>query len=766
MKRPADFAVRQRALNHEVSFLVQAPAGSGKTELLIQRYLKLLGVATVPEAVIAITFTKKAASEVQGRVIEALQTAATTPEPLEEHERETWLLARGALDRDGKEEWRLRENPSRMRIQTIDALALGIVRRMPWLARFGAVPEISENAKDLYREAARNTLALIGAGGERARAIENLLLHLDCRYQDVEKLLAQMLEKREQWLTAIRPGTGRSDLRGALERTLAGQIERELARVQMPFAAEFGNNAGVPGADDRDSWQQVADWLLTMDGKWRKKRYGPPDFWRGPATVDVMDRLHEREDLRERLCDLRKLPPPQFDDCQWEAMEAALTVLPLAAAELQLAFREHGRVDFAELSIRACNALKDAGEPSDLALALGDKIEHILVDEFQDTSYTQLALLELLTAGWEPGDGRTLFLVGDPMQSIYRFRQAEVGIFLEAREHGIGQICLEPLTLSANFRSGTAIVQWVNKIFDRMLPVVDDAVNGAVRFSPSVPFRDECAATVRMHALVEPDGKNEEAALVLSLLHAGIGNTAILVRARSHLPRIVRILREHGVPFQAVEIDELSGRPAIQDLLALTRALLNPAERIAWLALLRAPWCGLSLEDLHAITGSDQYSTLWDLLHREELRLSADGAARLARVLPALERALAERGRWPLRAWIEQTWVLLGGPPCVHDDHELDDASAFFDLIEGLDEGGSLRDPAELKTRTAELFAKPDPNAPDRLQILTIHKAKGLEWDRVILPGLDAGTRPSDPPLLRWQEVGQGEVLLAVPPAR
>ncbi|HXF25830.1 MAG TPA: UvrD-helicase domain-containing protein, partial [Bryobacteraceae bacterium] len=483
MKLPPDFAVRQRALNPEVSFLVQAPAGSGKTELLIQRYLKLLGVATVPEAVIAITFTKKAASEVLGRVLDALQAAATTPEPLEEHERETWLLARNALGRDSKEEWRLCENPSRLRIQTIDALALGIVRRMPWLARFGAVPEISENAKDLYREAARNTLALIGAGGERAQAIENLLLHLDCRYREVETLLAQMLEKREQWLAATKPGANPSDLRASLERTLAGQIERELARVQTLFAAEFGKDAGVPDARDREAWLQMSDWLLTADGKWRKRRIGSPDFWRGPATGDVMERLQGREDLRERLDDLRKLPPPRFDDCQWDAMQAALTVLPLAAAELQLAFREHGRVDFAELSLRACDALKDAGEPSDLALALGEKIEHILVDEFQDTSYTQLALLELLTAGWEPGDGRTLFLVGDPMQSIYRFRQAEVGIFLEAREHGVGHICLEPLTLSANFRSGPAIVQWVNNTFDRILPAADDPVDGAVRFS-------------------------------------------------------------------------------------------------------------------------------------------------------------------------------------------------------------------------------------------------------------------------------------------
>src|SRR6202158_4379566 len=134
-------------------------------------------------------------------------------------------------------------------------------------------------------------------------------------------------------------------------------------------------------------------------------------------------------------------------------MQASVSVLTLAVAELQIAFRENGRVDFQELLIRASRALGNADSPTDLALALGHRIQHILVDEFQDTSYTQFELLEKLTAGWEPDDGRTLFLVGDPMQSIYRFRQADVSLFLKARLNGVGGLRLEPLTLRVNFRS-------------------------------------------------------------------------------------------------------------------------------------------------------------------------------------------------------------------------------------------------------------------------------------------------------------------------
>ena len=184
--------------------------------------------------------------------------------------------------------------------------------------------------------------------------------------------------------------------------------------------------------------------------------------------------LRGEDALVECLARFRELPAPQFTEPQWQAVEAAVSVLTLAVAELQLVFRERGRVDFAELAIRASAALGQVDAPEDLALALGQRIQHFLVDEFQDTSYTQFELIEKLTAGWEPGDGRTLFLVGDPMQSIYRFRQADVSLFLKARLEGIGAIRLEPLTLSVNFRSLPGIVEWVNRTFESILPASDD----------------------------------------------------------------------------------------------------------------------------------------------------------------------------------------------------------------------------------------------------------------------------------------------------
>jgi ATP-dependent helicase/nuclease subunit A len=752
----ADAAARLRALDVSQSFIVQAPAGSGKTELLIQRYLKLLETVETPDAVVAITFTRKAAGEMRSRVLEALRSAQRGLEPEAEHERLTYQISRNVLDHERQLGWELLRNPARLRIETIDALCASITRRMPWLARFGAMPEISEKAEDLYREAARNTLKHLESGHA---GLAYLLLHLDNDFQRARQLISQMLEKRDQWL---RHTSG--NLRDEIENSFQRLILEELTQFRDAFDDDVADETGFlceleqfpgSGLEDLESWRKIADFLLTQKGELRKRITGHPFKAR---CENLLGRLRGEDALIDSLARFRKLPAPQFTEPQWQAVQAAVSVLTLAVAELQLVFRERGRVDFAELAIRASAALGQVDAPEDLALALGQRIQHFLVDEFQDTSYTQFELIEKLTAGWEPGDGRTLFLVGDPMQSIYRFRQADVSLFLTARQEGIGAIQLEPLTLTRNFRSLPGIVEWVNRNFQSILPAQDDLESGAVAYSPSVPGPGDGDAVVAMHAL--PD-EMKEAARVLELISVeNTGSVAVLVRSRAHLIEIVNALKRHRIAFQAIEIDQLGERQVIEDLMGLTFALLHAGDRVSWLAILRAPWCGLTLDDLHALAGADHRSTIWDLLHRPQEALSEDGRGRIQRILPALEQAIAERGRRPLRDWVEGAWMRLGGPACVQDETALEDAAAYFDLLEGLAEGADLADFQWFREQVNALFAQPNANAGDKLQLMTVHKAKGLEFDTVILPGLGAVPRGDDQRLLLWLE-HRGELLLA-----
>ncbi len=812
----ADASQRERAVDPERSFIVQAPAGSGKTELLIQRYLALLARVEAPEEIVAITFTRKAAGEMRDRVLQALSTASSAQPPQGDHRRRTWELARAVRLRDAQLAWGVSDSPARLRIQTIDSLCAGLTRQMPVLSGFGAQPEIVEDAAALFAEASRRTLAQLDQGGRWSAFIGRVLMHLDNNVEAAEELLAGMLARRDQWLRHVADPESRRIRRETLEAALtdvtldalaglrnvcppniepvlcalARYAAGNLAQTGEPSAIlALGGLSCLPGAalEDLAIWRALAELLLTDIGTVRKRITADLGF---PAPSREKDKT-ARAQLKahkgrlyallaevarhpsfvEALHRARLLPPAAYTDAQWEVVEALTGLLPLAVAQLELLFRSRGQVDFTAVSQAAVRALGSEEEPTDLALALDYRIRHLLVDEFQDTSQSQYELLARLTAGWQPGDGRTLFLVGDPMQSIYRFRQAEVALYLRARREGIGSVRPEPLTLKVNFRSQAGLVAWVNDSFRTLLPDAEDLGSGAVPFSESEATKPQLPGpAVSVHPVLGKD-REAEAAIVARLVQAAQAEhveqrIAILVRSRGHLAAIVPALKDAGLRFQAIEIEQLGHRPVVQDLYALTRALLHPADRIAWLSVLRAPWCGLTLADLAALTadaasvaGGESAArardrTLWDLMDDTSVleRLSADGEARLVQLRERLRPCFAQRRREPLRRWIEGAWLALGGPASAEDATDLEDAAIFLGLLEELEEGGDLPDFGALDQRVAKLHALPDPNAGDTLQVMTIHKAKGLEFDTVILPGLGYAPRPNDPRLLLWLE--------------
>ena len=191
------------------------------------------------------------------------------------------------------------------------------------------------------------------------------------------------------------------------------------------------------------------------------------------------------------------------------ALQALSRVLRFAAIQLQANSHRLGRVDHTYIAGAARAALAENGEPTDLALRAGLALRHILVDEFQDTSLAQFDLLESLTVGWEEGDRRTLFVVGDPMQSIYQFREAEVGLFLRARDHGIGSVRLEPLQLTRNFRSAPEVIEWINRTFARLFPARDDLRASAVAFTTSVTGRTGGSGAVELRLFDAGDRQSE-----------------------------------------------------------------------------------------------------------------------------------------------------------------------------------------------------------------------------------------------------------------
>lgn len=797
---------RRLALNASQSFIVQAPAGSGKTELLIQRFLTLLNHVKNPEEILAITFTKKAANEMRSRVIRALKQALSDPEPHSSHAHLTWTIAKKVLQRDQQFQWNIIQNPNQLRIQTIDSLCAYLTRQLPLLSHFGSQPDIAENSTSLYQEAVQEVLTHVEENFQWSNAISHLLLHLDNDINKLHDLLVSLLAKRDQWLSYIQFNTNDKEIKKQLEnhlslviidclKNIADLFPKEMIPELMAIARFAADNLAVTHPEsallacrnltdlpkttphEKQAWLGLATLLLTKSHSWRKRvdeeiGFMPLNQIRNPhekmLRVEYQQRLNalivklsEREDVRLALAELHFLPEPYYKEAQWEILQSLLQVLKITAAQLRVTFEQHGQIDFIENAQAALVALGNDENPTDLALALDYQIKHLLIDEFQDTSLTQYQLLEKLTVGWDNSGDRTLFIVGDPMQSIYRFREAEVGLFIRMQKYGIGAIQLTPLVLSINFRSSKNIVDWNNHHFQKIFPSFNDMGSGAITYHPSISnqtiVQENESSAIHIHGFLSAED-SAQATHIISLIkniqsHQPSDNIAILVRSRTHLTSLIPALKKAKLPYHAVDIDPLVSRQIIQDLFSLTCALLHPADRIAWLAVLRAPWCGLTLADLIVIGNENPNITLWEQLERPEIieRLSDAGKRRLTTLLPLFKKKIAERERYYLREWIESTWLLLGGPACLQNAADMDDVNSFFSLLENFNQHNQFINLNKLKSKIDQLYASTT-QSDATIQIMTIHTAKGLEFDTVILPHLERKMPHDDKSLLLWME--------------
>ena len=765
-----DDAARSEATEPTASILLEAPAGSGKTAVLTQRFLTLLTTVDDPGEILAITFTRKAAAEMRARVIRALRAELPAGDP---GAAALAPLAAAARAHGRARGWQLDAEPERLRIQTIDSFNYWLASQLPVASRAGGALNVTENAAELYRRAARRTL--LGAEGDPALAPDTRLLfeRLDNHWLNLERLIAQMLEQRGHWLRLIaaeepdalcrRVNQGLAAETHARLATLRGLLPEVLRRraESLPGAGPLG-----PEVADLTHWKHFAHLVLTRND-WRKQLSAHrlrPGFTEPAVRVrlrDLIDDLRNAPGAREALLELRRAPPAELAAEDAAALAALARVLARAAAELHAEFAEAGSVDYTYLTGAARQALAEGGEPTELALRVGLALRHILVDEFQDTSLAQVQLLEALTLGWEGGDGRTLFVVGDPMQSIYRFRDAEVGLFLRARAAGVGRVMLKSLRLLRNFRAAQPLVEFTNELFAQVFPPADDLRAGGVSYRPSLPTRAAdhalgsiSAVTLRLYPGQPAAEARAVAARVAELRRLDpAGTVGVLVAAHAHAVPVIAALEARGLAPLGVDLVALRERLVVRDLVQLTRALHDLADRAAWLAVLRAPWCGARLGSLSALSGANDRELIIEALDNPERLARCDPGDRLhlERVRCVLSEALTGRGVQPLVSWLEATWLRLGAPD-AYGLGELADARAFFAALATWASTQGWRGPEDLEGVLQNLFSAPV-GGENPVQVMTIHRAKGLEFDHVLVPALDRTTRAPERRLLRWLDL-------------
>ncbi|MHB1699526.1 MAG: UvrD-helicase domain-containing protein [Acidobacteriaceae bacterium] len=854
-----DQAQRDAALDITSSCIVEAPAGSGKTGLLVQRFLKLLAYADIerPEEVLAITFARDATAEIRNRIRDALaQAGASDSAPASDpFQQQTLDLAAAVLARSEHLKWHLLDRPQSINVRSIDAVCADIVGHLPVLSHIGSRLSPVEDATPLYQEAALRLLKSLeestgkSEASGRAEADENpsaavpsdslsaalttLLLHRDGNLADCQALLAEMLAWRDQWGRLVPLGGDLTDeqldreVKPRLERTLQQAVRKVLRQAHALFppddlrqlsqlthgAAQALDAQQAEGAkpsrigawlqrshapgdahDDLEAWRALAHQLLTS-GNWRSpkginKTLGyPANNAAKDAKKTLLTRLASlphSEPLRIALAEIASLPDSVYPEEQWVVAKALFRLLQWSVVELKLLFAETGQCDFSEVSIAAQYALDQHSGPDDLAATMGMRLRHLLVDEMQDTSVSQYGLLRALTSSWD-GHSQTVFLVGDPKQSIYLFRQARVELFEQTATHGLGDIPLNRLRLTANFRSQAALVHQFNQDFSRIFSP-SYAAEASIPYTHAHPVRSSKSTALAWHVQAytgkarspeAAEGRKrarlQEVDQIVHLLEnhferqqadlpagAAPPRIAVLVRARTHLHLLAAELRRHGgIPFRSVEIEPLAEQQEVLDALSLTRALLHPSDRAAWLSVLRAPWCGLTLADLQLLTGSDdphsRHTPMPQLIAQNSALLCPDSRQRLSRATRTLQSAESQRARLPLAQWVERVWNELGGPLCIGPQGSAANVRSYFRLLDQCEEQALEVDFATLSRRMEKLYAAPQAQHPNAVELLTMHHAKGLEWDVVIVPGLERKPRNEQSRMLAWIELPNDE---------
>ena len=790
MTKASDTQVREQALNVDCSFIVKAPAGSGKTTLLVKRYLKLLATINSPEEIIAITFTRKAAGEMVNRVLNALNEAKQYKN--NEPDDQLIQLAKSALRQDKRMNWSLLENPARLRIMTIDSFANRLVRQMPWSAGFGAAPHaLADDVHVYYESAARETIFTALADKYYKAIIEQLMLVFDNDFQRVSALIVSMLARRDQWQSLLIGKLSHCDARSELEKNwqqivnyylnnCSEKIPDSIKTDLLDCARHAAKNMSMRDSDspicylnDIDTfpqasikhlylWKGLAALLLTNAKQLRKRvdiNAGFPPGKDGDNQIikdkfkSVLDSIAQYNADTD-FATIAGLPETAYTDKEWQLLVSLVDILKLSVAQLSVIFQQHGLCDHIEMATRANLSLGSLDQPSDLSLRLDYQISHLMIDEFQDTSHTQIQMFRLLTAGWQSGDGRTVFLVGDPMQSIYRFRQADVGIFLNIYKNGFENIELTPLELKDNFRSSSVLVDWVNNAFKHVFPDKDNYQTSAVKYSASKAFIKTVSDhdRVKIHPTTRQDEATQIADLIAVLLDKNDDEhkIAVLARSRSHLNEIVSELQSRQIAYHGLKLEPLSQQSCILDIRALTLAISHLGDRLSWLAILRAPWCGLSLADLTHIANHAADKTIWQVITKPPEALSASAIKRLSRFVKVMNPILNKAGKIELHFLVANAWQSLGGADITSPIEQLN-IKTYLDLLSEIQTAGTIPDLVYFNQAIEQLWAACG-TASASILLMTMHMAKGLEFDTVILPGLFKKPKADEAKALIWNE--------------
>jgi ATP-dependent exoDNAse (exonuclease V) beta subunit len=676
-------------------------------------------------------------------------------------------------------------SPEGLRVMTFHGFCYTLIKRAPLEAGVqpGSLILDEEEQGLVLDESVRrmvHDLVSMPKGSPERKAFEDRLLRLNNRLPVLVDEIKDLIRKRDLFsdlVQAVKPHANLDDLEKTIAHRMAGLIEAFLKEAADAFSAtplyqnwggfwhhlkEKGARnvsdlpADLPGTTWRDlyTWKTIARILTTKNGMPRQQM-GPATggfykgFTKGPYGKLVTGLSPA---VTRPLSDLQDLPESDAALMDVDALADLIILVAQGITMYERICRHRHLLDFVGLEQAALRTLAE-DTPSDLQLFLDHRIQQVLVDEFQDTSRSQWTLIQRLCAGWTPGDGRTLFLVGDPKQSIYAFRKAEVRLFLEAKKgiptSGQGLLPVKNMQLTSNFRSKAPLVAWINQMFGQTVMADPKAAFDEVPFQPSTAYpegQNELPSTTpvflnvfHQDSMVPSPAEAEARWLAQSVRHHSENRTGdsigILLFARNRLPYYLDALRQIGLPVRVKEGLKIAEQPEVVHLYQIATALSRPHDDLAWAALIRSPWVWVNAARLLEV------ASLPPAAWSHKLKLAAEKDPDLQRVYEALRSARRRVGRDSLTEAIQVMWMALDGPQSVASRFGAEGVAnclLFLEVLESVDTGIPEETLLRLDLALETLYAPESPEAAGApVDLMTVHAAKGLEFDAVFLPFLD-----------------------------
>ncbi|MDP5361173.1 MAG: double-strand break repair helicase AddA [Paracoccaceae bacterium] len=776
------------AADPNTSTWLSANAGSGKTRVLTDRVARLLLEDVSPQNILCLTYTKAAAAEMQNRLFQRLGAWAMMPDDALRAELVTLGVNRqidaAQLGQARTLFARAIETPGGLKIQTIHSFCAGVLRRFPLEAQVSPqFREMEDRAAEMLRSEVVDAMVL----GSQAHVVHNMLAHFTG--DDLAKFTAEIAGKRDSFDQDFNAGT----IKDALGLSADAQRDDALKLAFQGDEAAIVSDLKEVFKDQSPSYQKFAAQLAALDLKnadWTtldtlfglflyagtadSKSVNYPQSNHKKA-VDAMAPIAERvHDWMDRVAEARAH--------LWamDAVERTIALYDFAQVFIP-AYEDRklamGALDFDDLIRKTKALLTDRNVAQWVLFRLDGGIDHILVDEAQDTSPTQWAVIEQLTQEFATGEGartnreRTVFVVGDKKQSIYSFQGADPAAFDKMQKHFRDahraiEKPFEITSLDHSFRSSQAILSVVDATFTGARAEGMDDVLSHIAFKENMPGRVDLWPVVEkskvedtrdwFRPVDEPSATDhtvlmaQRVASQISYMinnetipqeigHSGAyvrrkiteGDFLILVQRRSDLfAEIIRACKAADLKIAGADRLRVGAELAVKDLAALLSFLALPEDSLSLAAALRSPLFGWTEQQLFTLAHyRPEKSFLWEALrgsdHSDTLEILYDlrGKSDFLRPYDLIERILTRHdGRRKLLARLgpeaEDGIDALLSQALAYESTGVPSLTGFLSWMQ--------TDDLEVKRQME--------SQGDRIRVMTVHGAKGLEAPIVILP--------------------------------